>query len=351
MWKRAEIVAALSNPDPGAAARLYKDADQVRREAVGDAVFLRGLVEISNHCRRRCAYCGVHAGRALTRYRLDREEILAAARQAAAFGYGTVVLQAGEDMALGRDWIAELVRTIQSETGQAVTLSLGERERADYAAWREAGADRYLLRFETSDPELLRRIHPPLAGQEPVDRMGLLAILRDLGYEIGSGVMVGIPGQTWDSLARDVELFRELDLDMIGIGPYLPHPDSDLALFPERFPPAPSGRQVPNDEETVCRTVALARLVQPLANIPATTALALVNRESGRRHGLARGANIVMPNLTPGRYRSLYEIYPAKSLFTETAEAVNARLASQLAELGRTIGRGRGDSKNHQRVS
>lgn len=341
-----EIKRYLRDPDPAAAGRLYGEADRVRRENVGDAVYLRGLVEISNHCRRLCGYCGVNAGRVIERYRMTREEILAAARQARDFGYGTLVVQAGEDPALTRDWIGEVVRAVKDDAGLAVTLSLGERDDGDYAAWRRAGADRYLLRFETSDPVLFDRLHPPLPGREGRRRLEILARLRDLGYEVGSGIMVGLPGQTWDSLADDIGLFQRLDLDMIGIGPYLSHPETAMALHPECFPSAPDGEQAKGDEDTVCRVVALARLMQPKANIPATTAVALVNRESGREHALARGANVVMPNLTPARYRRLYEIYPAKAHHIETAEAVNDRIARQLAALGRTLGRGHGDSPN-----
>ncbi len=332
--------------DADSGPELYALADRIRKECVGDEVFLRGLIEISNYCRRSCAYCGLNADRAVNRYRLTTDEILAAARQGQRFGYGTVVLQAGEDPALTRAWVSDLIKRIKEETGQAVTLSLGERDADDYETWRLAGADRYLLRFETSDPELFLRIHPPLLGSSMEDRIAILRRLKTLGYETGSGIMVGLPGQTWTSLAQDIALFHELDLDMIGIGPYLRHPDTALALEPERFPPAETGLQTTGDEETVCRIVALTRLTQPYANIPATTALSLINREDGRSHGLARGANIIMPNLTPERYRRLYDIYPSKSLLIESAETVNKQIAAQLAALGRKVGKGRGDSPN-----
>ncbi len=349
MPDRTTIKRQLSDPDPESARRLYAEADMVRKNHVGDAVYLRGLIEISNHCRRLCAYCGVNASRRLTRYRLSREEIVVAAHMAKQYGYGTVVLQAGEDALLDKEFISAVVTDIKAATGLAVTLSLGEREPGEYAAWKQAGADRYLLRFETSDPELFARIHPPPPGAEGSSRIHHLQTLRELGYEIGSGVMVGIPGQTWDSLANDIALFHEMDLDMIGIGPYIRHPDTEMGCHPERFPPAAPGEQVPADEETTCRAVALARLVQPYANIPATTALSLVNRESGRSHGLARGANIIMPNITPLACRRLYEIYPAKSLSIETAEEVNKQITAQLQQLGRHLGVGAGDSLNRSR--
>lgn len=335
---RGAILGWLVERDPGRLEALWRAADLVRRRAVGDAVHLRGLVEISNHCARRCAYCGLNAGNAsLPRYRMEDAEILGCARRAAALGYGTVVLQSGEDPGLSRARVAGLVRRVKGETGLAVTLSLGERSVGDLAAWREAGADRYLLRFETSDAALYSAIHPPKPGGAR-DRMALLATLRDLGYEVGSGIMVGVPGQTVASVADDVALFRDLDLDMIGVGPFLPHPGTPLGASAA---PAPPG-QIPPDAETACRVLALARLVRPDANIPATTALAASDKERGRALALARGANVVMPNLTPARYRGDYEIYPDKAWAGETADEFARQAAAALAALGRTIAPGPG---------
>jgi biotin synthase len=311
----------------------------VRRAAVGDAVHLRGLIEVSSYCVRRCAYCGLCAdNRALSRYRLSDAEVLACAAEAVRFGYGTVVLQSGEDPGLDAARVAGWVARIKRDTPLAVTLSLGERDDADLRRWREAGADRYLLRFETSDPELYARIHPDLPGK-PSDRVALLGRLRAMGYETGSGVMVGIPGQTLASLARDLALFRALDLDMIGIGPYLPHPATALG---QGLLPAAAADQAPATEEMVYKVLALARLVRPDANIPSTTALATINRADGRERGLQRGANVVMPNLTPTPYRARYEIYPAKACIDETAAACRACLSGRIAAIGRRVGAGPG---------
>ncbi len=340
MIARTEILTWLREEDERRLEELWRRADAVRREHVGDAVHLRGLVEISNHCVRRCAYCGIAAGnRELVRYRMGAGEIVACARQAVALGYGTVVLQAGEDYGIGREWLAGIVRGIRSETPLAVTLSLGERPDEDLAAWRAAGADRYLLRFETSDTELYDRIHPPLPNR-PSDRFAILRRLTELGYEAGSGVMIGIPGQTYSSLADDLETFAEMDLDMIGVGPYLPHPETPLGrgVLPEAAP----SEQVPNSELMTYKVVALARLVDPDANIPSTTALATLNIENGRELGLARGANVVMPNLTPTKYRALYEIYPAKACIRETAVQCGASLRGRIEGMGRTVGEGPG---------
>ena len=324
-------------------AELWRRADAARRAGVGDAVHFRGLIELSNHCVRLCAYCGLRAShRALTRYRMSAREILACARQATAFGYGTVVLQSGEDPGLRCAWVADLVRRIKGETPLAVTLSLGERSERALARWRAAGADRYLLRFETSNRALYDRMHPPRGGRRS-DRPALLRALRAMGYEIGGGSMVGIPGQRYEDLAGDLELMRSLDLDMIGIGPDLPHPATPMGRRAERWA-APPGEQVPNDEQTTLRMLALARIVCPRANIPSTTALATLNRASGRELGLRRGANVVMPNLTPPVYRAHYEIYPDKACIHETAVECRDCLAARVKALGRPIGRGRGDA-------
>ena len=326
---------------------LWGRADAVRREHAGEEVHLRGLIEISNHCVRRCAYCGINAGNtAIGRYRMTAQEVLAAAGEAARFGYGTVVLQAGEDYGLTREWVGDIVRSIKRETALAVTLSLGERPDEDLAAWREAGADRYLLRFETSNRALYEEIHPDLAGKRS-DRFAMLRRMRGMGYEIGSGAMVGIPGQTYRDSAADIEAFRELDLDMIGIGPYLPHPATPLG---EAFGGAGVDGQVPNTELMTYKMVALARIACPAANIPSTTALATLNRAEGRELGLQRGANVVMPNVTPVEYRAMYEIYPAKACVYETGEACNACIKGRIAGIGRKAGTGRGDSARMKRA-
>jgi len=338
------IINWLRELDPRILPDLWRAADKVRHQHVGDEVHLRGLIEISNHCVRMCGYCGLQAGnRQLERYRMTGEEILECAHQSVEYGYGTTVLQAGEDYGLTREWIAGVVRRIKNETGLAVTLSLGERPLEDLAAWREAGADRYLLRFETSDPQLYKAIHPGLGGKpaDPADRLTLLENLRELGYEIGSGIMVGIPGQSYEILARDIERFRDMDLDMIGVGPYIAHPKTPLGRG-EGPQPVGRGLQVPCDELTVYKVVALTRLVCPEANIPSTTALATINKERGRELGLQRGANIVMPNLTPPKYRVMYEIYPDKACVNETAEMCRGCLAARIESIGRTVGVGPG---------
>ncbi len=323
---------------------LWTAADEVRRNTVGDEVHLRGLIEISNCCLRNCAYCGLRVdNNKVQRYRMGKDEILACAHQAKEFGYGTTVLQAGEDHGITRDWMADVIRAIKTETGLAVTLSLGERSEDDLIAWREAGADRYLLRFETSNRELYARIHPPAKGKTVSDRPAILRTLQRLGYEAGSGVMIGIPGQSYASLAEDIALFRELDLDMIGVGPFIAHPDTPLGA--NTLPSAPEDEQVPNTELMTYKVVALTRLACPEANLPSTTALATLNLANGRELGLLRGANILMPNLTPPEYRVLYEIYPAKACIQETARDCNTCMSARIRSIGRVPGAGHGGRK------
>jgi biotin synthase len=320
---------------------LWREADNVRAAHVGDAVHLRGLIEISNVCNRRCAYCGLRAdNRSIGRYRMTTEEIMLCVHDAVDYGYGTVVLQSGEDEGITGSWMSELIRRIKAETGLAVTLSLGERAGEELLAWRKAGADRYLIRFETSNRKLYELIHHR-KGARPSDRLAILENLRTMGYETGSGVMIGIPGQTYEDLARDIILFRELDLDMIGVGPYLPHPETPLGKNDGDFPAA-GVEQVPNTELMTYKVIALSRLACPEANIPSTTALATVNRQEGRELGLQRGANVVMPNLTPPEYRVLYEIYPGKACIHETAGACASCLNMRIISINRRTGTGPG---------
>jgi biotin synthase len=344
---RPALLHWLRETDPVRLQPLWEAADKCRKQNVGDDVHLRGLIEISNHCVRLCGYCGIRAAnRTLTRYRMTHDEIMASVNTAVRLRYGTVVLQAGEDDGITKEWMAALIRQIKQETDVAVTLSLGERLQDELAAWSEAGADRYLLRIETSNPTLFAHIHPPRVDRPAMSRIELLRQLRDMGYEIGSGSLIGIPGQSWDDLADDLRLFARWDMDMIGVGPFIPHPQTPLGCLPDILP---SNSQVPASELMTYKVVALARLLCPTANIPSTTALATLNRAGGREIGLQRGANIVMPNLTPARYRPLYEIYPDKACLYETPEQCHECVQKRIESIGRTIGSGPGTSPSMTR--
>lgn len=320
---------------------LWSAADTVRKENVGNAVHLRGLIEASNYCVRKCAYCGLAAdNKDMSRYRMNADEIFSCAEEAVGYGYGTVVIQAGEDYGIKSEWLANIVKRIKSNLPLAVTLSMGERPFEDLQRWRDAGADRYLLRFETSDTELYKLIHPPLPNQT-TDRFEILHQLKQLGYETGSGVMIGIPGQTYATLANDIATFRQYDMDMVGVGPYIPNSDTPLEKNGASFK-IRKENQVQNTEMMTYKVIALTRLVCPEANIPSTTALATINKKSGRELGLSRGANVVMPNVTPVEYRTQYEIYPGKACLNETAKQCQGCLAARIASIGRSIGKGHG---------
>lgn len=340
---RHTIAQRLREADGERTAGLFAEADDVRRREVGECVHFRGLIEISNHCRRSCWYCGLRVEhRILHRYRLSADEILACARAAAAWGCGTAVLQSGEDSGLTSRFVGGVVERIKAETPLAVTLSLGERCRRDFLRWKRAGADRYLLRFETSNNELMRRIHPVRRGTAP-RRIELLRILRDMGYEIGSGVMVGLPGQTYEDLANDIAIFAELDLDMIGCGPFLPHPATPLGRG--RVPLAISlTDQVPADASMALKVIALSRLACPQANIAVSTALSTLDPMAGRERGLQCGANVLMPNFSPSMHRAKYAIYPAKSDVGNNERESPDALRQRTLRLGRSVGSGRGDS-------
>ena len=296
---------------------IYAQADQVRAEAVGDTVHIRALLEISNHCRRMCTYCGLRAPRQnLTRYRMDPEEVVQAACEAYAVGYRTIVLQSGEDPWYTPLMLGQIVSAIKAKTDMAVTLGCGEMREEDYAFLKLAGTDRYLIKHETADPDLYRRLHPDSSLDK---RVGCLRTLKRLGYETGSGFMVGLPGQTLETLAQDLLLLASIPCDMAGIGPFLPHPDTPLR------------DGTAGDAELTRRCVALARLTLPSANLPATTALT-VRGDNGQV--FSGGANVVMRKITPNCYKRMYEIYPAQLPDTDIP-AQRQQLEEQIRSLGR----------------
>ncbi len=325
---RDEIIELLQSHGPEVEA-LRAAADEVRRRSVGDAVHLRGVIEFSNYCRRNCLYCGLRAGNGdLERYRIDPDEIVDIAGRAGKLGYRTIVLQSGEDVTYDADTLVWVVRRIKGDLDAAVTIAVGDRPRDEYKAWREAGADRYLLKHETADPELFSRLRPGTALAERVEH---LRWLKELGYQVGSGNMIGLPGQTIASIADDLLLLRELDVEMAGIGPFIPNDQTPLADRP--------GGSL---DQTLI-TLATARLVLPFAHLPATTATGSIDPR-GRQKALSFGANVIMPNVTPGRYRQDYRIYPNKICLTEEPENCRPCVEAIITSLGRTVGRDYGHS-------
>ncbi|MGD9638507.1 MAG: [FeFe] hydrogenase H-cluster radical SAM maturase HydE [Alphaproteobacteria bacterium] len=344
---KEQITSWLKETDENKLKELFEEADNIRKECVGDEIHLRGLIEFSNCCYRNCLYCGLRAERTETpRYRMTEDEIVECAVEADSYGYGSVVLQSGEDFNVTADMVTSIIKRIKEKTDLAVTLSLGERSYEELNAWRLAGADRYLLRFETSNKELFYKIHPPLKNKK-CDRFAILKQLRDLKYEVGSGVMIGIPTQTYESLAEDILKFKELDLDMIGVGPFIPHQDTPLGKG--IIPFLDGEEQVPNTEYMAYKVIALTRILCPYTNIPSTTAIATLNKAKGRERGLMSGANVLMPNLTPIKYRKLYEIYPAKACIDETAEECKSCMAMRIKLIGREVGQGKGMSINAEK--
>lgn len=305
---------------------LYRQADRVRHDAIGDDVHLRGLIEFSNFCRNDCMYCGIRrSNRHVQRYRMTEEELVETARRAVALGFQTIVLQSGEDLHFDQARLCRIIEQIKRHD-VALTLSVGERDYADYKAFRDAGADRYLLRIETTDTDLYHRLNPGMSWQR---RHECLLMIRELGYELGSGIMVGQPGQTIASIADDLLYLKDIGIDMAGIGPFIPHPDTPLA--------AESGGTL----ELALRTMAVMRLLMPDINIPATTAMESLHPQ-GRIMALQAGANVVMPNVTEGEYRRLYELYPGKICVNDTPAHCRSCIWLKIQSIGRTIGQGRG---------
>jgi biotin synthase len=297
---KEEIIALLEMP--GIDDELAAAADEVRKKYVGDEVHLRGLVEFSNICGRTCQYCGLRAANNnLKRYRLEPQTVLEFARKAVSYGYRTLVLQSGEDAYYTVSQMEYIIREIK-RLDVAVTLSIGEKTTAEYRAYKEAGADRYLLRIETTNPELYAKLHP---GMSLENRLRCLKDLKMLGYEVGTGGLVGLPGQTIAMLAADILFFKAFDADMIGIGPFIPNQDTPLA------------KEAGGTFELARRVMAVIRLLLPDINIPSTTAMETLNK-NGRIIGLQSGANVVMPNVTEGEYRKLYALYPGKICINDT---------------------------------
>ena len=314
-----ELVEILSNDNTND--WLFKEADKVRRENVGDEVHLRGLIEFSNICKRQCKYCGLQSGnKQIERYRILKDEILVYVQNAVNMGYKTIVLQSGEDEFYDTDKMFEIIREIK-KYDVALTLSIGEKSYDEYKAFKDAGADRYLLRIETTDQNLYKEMHPNASYE---NRVRCLQDLKSLGFETGTGCLVGLPNQTIESLADDILFFKELDADMVGIGPFIPHEQTPLA-------DAKTG-----DFWLALKVMALTRINLPNINIPATTAMETLN-PNGRIIALNSGANVVMPNVTSKEYRAEYEIYPGKICINENPEQCRGCIEGKIKAIGRTI--------------
>lgn len=338
----ASMKSWLLEEDPFRLEQLWHMANFVRENSVGNAVHLRGLIEFSNRCARNCMYCGLRAANGnVTRYSLSERDLLGCVGVALELGIGTVVMQSGEGVTLETETLLRFFRYVTNEKKLALTLSVGELTKEEFFKFKEAGVNRYLLRFETSNRELYNHIHPAKIGVSQNDRIAILKMMRAMQFEVGSGVMVGVPGQTVDDLVNDLLLFQELDLDMVGLGPYMPHPGTPLAL---EFESARNTYVCANREMLTYKMLALTRILLPDANIPSTTALATLNPLDGRVNGLKRGANVLMPNITPQKYRSDYNIYPEKAGSNMGPDDSYSAAIKAIELAGRTVGTGKGDS-------
>ncbi len=318
--------------DPQTAGRLAQEAVRLRKEYYGDQVYTRGLIEFTNYCKNDCYYCGIRRGNPhAVRYRLTEEEILECCQQGHELGFRTFVLQGGEDPYFTDERMAQIVRRIKQEYPEhALTLSIGERSYESYRLLREAGADRYLLRHETANDAHYHSLHPKEMSLDA--RKQCLYQLKELGYQVGAGFMVGSPGQTMACLAEDLVFLQELQPHMVGIGPFIPHHDTIYAS------------EKPGSVELTLYLLSVIRIMLPRVLLPATTALGTLDPR-GREKGLEAGANVVMPNLSPVKNRKLYDLYDNKICTGEEAAECRGCLSRRVESVGYHLVVARGDSR------
>ncbi|MFI3322040.1 MAG: [FeFe] hydrogenase H-cluster radical SAM maturase HydE [Rikenellaceae bacterium] len=314
---------------------LQKEARDVALENFGNRIYIRGLIEISNHCRNNCYYCGIRAAnRDIERYRLDIKTILECCRSGYELGFRTFVLQGGEDRAQSDDWMVECTRKIRNEFKDcAITLSIGEKTKEVYQRFYDAGANRYLLRHETICSDHYSKLHPKNMNIE--SRIEALESLKEVGFQVGTGIMVGSPYQTINNIVEDIKFIENFKPQMIGIGPFIPHKSTPFATDKSA------------DIELTLKLLSIFRLISPKALIPSTTALSSL-AEDGRERGILSGANVVMPNLSPSEQRSKYSLYNNKAAFgVEAAEGLR-KLEQRFEAIGYTISYERGDFFNYK---
>ena len=321
---------------------LYNKAYDVKKQYVGTTVYLRGLIELSNICSKNCYYCGIRSGnQEIKRYQISYDEAIAEAQLCLQMHYGSIVIQAGERE--DKSWIDFITKFIQgikelSEGKLGITLSLGEQDLEVYQRWFEAGAHRYLLRIETSNKELYRTLHPDNHSFEK--RLKCLNLIQECGYQVGTGVMIGLPGQTIEDLANDILFFYDLDVDMLGMGPFIPHHNTPLKYLAESFSPLEALTMG-------LKMIAVCRIALKDVNIASTTALQALH-PLGRELGLTAGANVLMPNITDTKYREGYQLYEGKPGLNETAIQLQKELEQRIIAIGETIGYDEwGDSKHY----
>lgn len=316
------LIEQLKNEPPWAL------ADKIRAKYCGKEVQIRGIIEFSNYCFRNCLYCGLRKdNKALKRYRLEPDEIIAIAQKAFQVGYKTIVLQSGEDPYYTQEMITYIIKGIKKIGDLAITLSLGEREYQEYACWKKAGADRYLLKHETADPKLYAQLHPQASLEK---RLQSLYQLKELGYQTGSGFIVGLPGQTVETIAQDLLIFKKLDVEMAGIGPFIPHPDTPLG----------KNKITKESISLTLKAIALSRIMLKRTHLPTTTALEI----AARVNAFQVGANVIMRKVIPWSYRKLYEIYPQTLGKEKTLLEERKAVEKYIKACGRIVSQTRGDA-------
>ncbi len=333
---KEDILFFLSLSESQMINKLLIKADEIRKEHCGNEVHLRGIIEISNHCDQSCLYCGLRLqNKELERYRMPKNEIIETAKFIHESGIRTIVLQSGEDKKLDCDDIEEIIIALKKNFNVAITLSLGEREFYEYKRWKEAGAERYLLKHETANADLYSQYHQ---GDLLEDRIKHIKYLKSIGYQVGSGNIIGLPHQTMEDIADDLLLLNELDVDMCSISPFVPSKHT------------PYADEKSGDVDLVLRTMAIARILLKNSHIPATTALATLAPD-GRKRGLQYGANVIMPNFTPQPYKEKYIIYENKARTDRNAKITVEELHTLIKSVGRAVGKSKGHSlKIHQQV-
>lgn len=324
-----ELLTGFGNPEM--TEYLRTKAVQIRQQHFAKKVYIRGLIEFTNHCKNDCYYCGIRrSNRNASRYRLTKEEILECCRSGYRLGFRTFVLQGGEDPFYTDDRIVEIAQAIKQEYPDcALTLSIGEKSYESYRRYREAGADRYLLRHETADEAHYRKLHPQ--EMSLANRMQCLYQLKELGYQTGAGFMVGSPGQTVMTLAKDLRFLEELKPQMVGIGPFIPHHETKFA------------KEQAGSVELTLYLLSIIRIMLPQVLLPATTALGSIC-EDGRERGILVGANVVMPNLSPLKNRKNYDLYDNKACTGAEAAEHKAELAERMKRIGYELVTERGDA-------
>ena len=327
--KKEDLEFLLSLEVPEEIELLRVEADRVRQKTVGDGILLRGIIEFSNVCNNTCLYCGLNRNNIkLKRYGLTIQEVIERTDKISSAGIKTVVLQSGQDNNVDVGWLAEIIREIKIRHKMAVTISSGEKNFSDYNKWRKSGADRYLLKIETSNEKLYTSLHP---GMDFKERVRCYDYLKDLGYQTGSGCLVGIKGQMGSHLAEDMIFFKKNKFDMIGVGVFIPHEETLLAGEPA------------GSSKLSIKVLSLTRILNPYCHLPAATSLGTMERDL-RRRAFVSGANVFMPNFTPEKVSRLYEIYPGKKDACCSSGEEMTGIEKETEEMGRYLDYSVGDS-------